>query len=63
MLIAVTRRGSLVGAWAIGPNASEWIHHAVLAIKASVPLDILRDTVAQFPTYSEGYLIALEELG
>lgn len=62
-LIADERQGVLIGAWAIAPNASEWIHEAVLAIKARIPLDVLKDTVAQFPTYSEGYLEALEELG
>jgi len=42
--------------------ASEWIHEAVLAIRAQIPIDVLMDTVAQFPTYSEGYLLALEKL-
>jgi pyruvate/2-oxoglutarate dehydrogenase complex dihydrolipoamide dehydrogenase (E3) component len=55
-------RQVLVGAWALAPLASEWIHQAVLAIRAEVPLDVLRDTVAQFPSYSEGYLAALREL-
>ncbi|MFN2471553.1 MAG: NAD(P)/FAD-dependent oxidoreductase [Gaiellaceae bacterium] len=55
-------RDVLVGAWAVAPLASEWIHQAVLAIRAEVPLDVLRDTVAQFPSYSEAYLSALREL-
>jgi pyruvate/2-oxoglutarate dehydrogenase complex dihydrolipoamide dehydrogenase (E3) component len=53
---------TLVGAWAVAPLASEWIHEAVLAIRAQIPVDVLLDTVAQFPTYSEGYLLALEGL-
>lgn len=52
----------LAGAWAVAPLASEWIHYAALAIKARVPLDVLTDTVAQFPTYAEAYLKALEQL-
>jgi dihydrolipoamide dehydrogenase len=52
----------LVGAWAVGPLAGEWIHQAVLAVKARVPVDVLSDTVAQFPTFSEGYLPALDDL-
>ena len=52
----------LVGAWAVAPLASEWIHYAALAIKATVPLAVLKDTVAQFPTYTEAYLKALEKL-
>jgi dihydrolipoamide dehydrogenase len=55
-------RGVLVGAWAVGPLAGEWIHYAALAIKTATPVRVLRDTVAQFPTYTEGYLKALEEL-
>jgi dihydrolipoamide dehydrogenase len=52
----------LLGAWAVAPLASEWIHQAVLAIKAEVPVDTLRQTVAQFPSYSEGYLSAVQAL-
>jgi pyruvate/2-oxoglutarate dehydrogenase complex dihydrolipoamide dehydrogenase (E3) component len=55
-------RQVLVGAWTLAPLASEWIHQAVLAIRAEVPLEVLQDTVAQFPSYSEGYLAALREL-
>src|SRR5581483_1913258 len=52
----------LVGAWAVAPLASEWIHYAALAIKAQIPISVLMDTVAQFPTYTEAYLKALEKL-
>ncbi len=55
-------RRVLVGAWAVAPLASEWIHQAVLAIRAEVPLEVLLDTVAQFPSYSEAYLTALGAL-
>jgi dihydrolipoamide dehydrogenase len=61
-LVADRARGVLVGAWAVAPLASEWIHHAVLAIRAEIPLATLRDTPAQFPTYGEGYVAALERL-
>ena len=44
------------------PLASEWIHYAALAIKAQAPLELLCDTVAQFPTYTEAYLKAIEKL-
>ena len=55
-------RRVVVGAWAIGPLASEWIHFAVLAIKAATSVDVLRDTVPQFPTFAEAYQVALEQL-
>ena len=61
-VLADRRRGALVGAWAVSPLAGEWIHYAALAIKAQAPLELLRDTVAQFPTYCEGYLRAIEAL-
>jgi pyruvate/2-oxoglutarate dehydrogenase complex dihydrolipoamide dehydrogenase (E3) component len=47
--------GTLVGAWAVAPLDGEWIHSAALAVKPQTPLDVLRDTVAQFPTFSEAH--------
>jgi dihydrolipoamide dehydrogenase len=61
-ILADKRRSVLVGAWGVGPLASEWIHFAALAIKAQVPVSVLRDTVPQFPTYAEAYQYALEQL-
>jgi pyruvate/2-oxoglutarate dehydrogenase complex dihydrolipoamide dehydrogenase (E3) component len=55
-------RRVMLGAWAVAPLASEWIHQAVLAIRAEIPLDVLRQTVAQFPSYSEAYFFALQQL-
>lgn len=61
-LVADAERKVLIGAWAVGPLASEWIHIAVLAIKAQVPVSVLRDTVIQFPTFSEAFLTAVDRL-
>jgi len=61
-LLADRRRRVLVGAWAVAPLASEWIHQAALAIRAQIPIDTLLDQVAQYPTYSGGYLAGLEKL-
>jgi pyruvate/2-oxoglutarate dehydrogenase complex dihydrolipoamide dehydrogenase (E3) component len=61
-LLADRSRGVLIGAWAVAPLAGEWIHQAALAIRAQIPLETLLDTVAQFPTYTEGYLKGLEAL-
>jgi pyruvate/2-oxoglutarate dehydrogenase complex dihydrolipoamide dehydrogenase (E3) component len=52
----------LAGAWAVAPLASEWIHQAALAIRARIRLDVLLDQVAQFPTYTEAYLSALDQI-
>ena len=62
-LLADRKRNVLIGAWAVAPQSGEWIHQAALAIRAEIPIDVLLDQVAQFPTYSEGYLAALEQLG
>jgi dihydrolipoamide dehydrogenase len=61
-VLADRERRALVGAWAVGPLAGEWIHQAVLAVKTGTSVDVLRDTVAQFPTFSEAYLSAVEDL-
>src|ERR687888_1368187 len=53
----------LTGAYALGPEAGEWLQQATLAIRARVPLDVLRDTIQPFPTFSEAFLHALQELG
>ncbi len=52
----------LVGAHALGPEAGEWLQQATLAIRARVPLDVLRDTIQPFPTFSEIYVAALKDL-
>jgi len=46
----------LTGAYALGPEAGEWLQQATVAIRARVPLDILRDTIQPFPTFSEIYV-------
>jgi len=53
----------LTGAYAVGPEAGEWLQQATLAIRARVPLAILHDTIQPFPTFSEGFFYALQELG
>jgi pyruvate/2-oxoglutarate dehydrogenase complex dihydrolipoamide dehydrogenase (E3) component len=62
-LLADPDRRVLLGAWAVAPQAGEWIHQASLAIRAGIGIDTLLDQVVQFPTYTEGYLTALEALG
>jgi dihydrolipoamide dehydrogenase len=61
-LVADRERRILVGAWAVAPLAGEWIHQASLAIRGEIPIEKLLDIVVQFPTYSEAYLEALEQL-
>jgi dihydrolipoamide dehydrogenase len=52
----------LTGAYALGPDAGEWMQQATLAIRARVPIDVLRDAIQPFPTFSEIYVGALKAL-
>jgi dihydrolipoamide dehydrogenase len=52
----------LTGAYALGPEAGEWLQQATLAIRAKIPLAVLRDTIQPFPTFSEIYVAALKGL-
>ena len=52
----------LTGASALGPEAGEWLQQATLAIRARVPVQVLRDVIQPFPTFSEIYVAALKEL-
>ena len=50
------------GAYALGPEAGEWMQQATLAIRAHVPLDVLSDTIQPFPSFSGIYDAAVKEL-
>ena len=52
----------VTGAHALGPEAGDWLQQATLAIRARIPLDVLRDTIQPFPTFSEIYVPALKAL-
>jgi pyruvate/2-oxoglutarate dehydrogenase complex dihydrolipoamide dehydrogenase (E3) component len=52
----------LTGAYALGPEAGEWLQQATLAIRARTPLAVLTDTIQPFPTFSEIYVAALKSL-
>ena len=52
----------LTGAYALGPEAGEWLQQATLAVRAHVSLEVLRDTIQPFPTFSEVFVEALRAL-
>jgi dihydrolipoamide dehydrogenase len=52
----------LTGAYALGPEAGEWLQQATLAIRARVPVAVVRDTIQPFPTFSEIYVEAVKDL-
>ncbi|MGH2885582.1 MAG: dihydrolipoyl dehydrogenase family protein, partial [Solirubrobacteraceae bacterium] len=52
----------LTGAYALGPEAGEWMQQATLAIRAHVPLEVLSDTIQPFPSFSGIYDTAVMDL-
>jgi pyruvate/2-oxoglutarate dehydrogenase complex dihydrolipoamide dehydrogenase (E3) component len=52
----------LTGAYALGPEAGEWMQQATLAIRAHVPLEVMSDTIQPFPSFSGIYEPALMSL-
>jgi pyruvate/2-oxoglutarate dehydrogenase complex dihydrolipoamide dehydrogenase (E3) component len=54
--------GRLTGAYALGPEAGEWLQQATLAIRAHVPLEVLGDTIQPFPSFSGIYNEAVKAL-
>ena len=52
----------LTGAYALGPEAGEWLQQATLAVRAHVPLSVLSDTIQPFPSFSGIYDAAVKDL-
>jgi pyruvate/2-oxoglutarate dehydrogenase complex dihydrolipoamide dehydrogenase (E3) component len=52
----------LTGAYAVGPEAGEWLQQATVAIRARVPLAVMDDVIQPFPTFSEAFLHAMSAL-
>jgi pyruvate/2-oxoglutarate dehydrogenase complex dihydrolipoamide dehydrogenase (E3) component len=61
-VFADPERKVLVGAVVVAPEAGEWLGQLTLAIRAEVPVEVLRDTIQPFPTFSEAIFFALREL-
>jgi pyruvate/2-oxoglutarate dehydrogenase complex dihydrolipoamide dehydrogenase (E3) component len=52
----------LTGAYALGPEAGEWLQQATMAIRTRAPLSELIDVIQPFPTFSEAIFQALRDL-
>jgi pyruvate/2-oxoglutarate dehydrogenase complex dihydrolipoamide dehydrogenase (E3) component len=52
----------LVGAVAVGPQATEWLGQLTLAVRARTPIEVLLDTIQPYPTFSEAIFFALRDL-
>jgi len=61
-LFADPERKVVVAGVAVGPEAGEWIGQITLAIRAQVPVAVLRDVIQPFPTFSETIYFAAREL-
>jgi pyruvate/2-oxoglutarate dehydrogenase complex dihydrolipoamide dehydrogenase (E3) component len=61
-LTLISDGARLTGAYGLGPDAGEWMQQATLAIRASVPIEIMKDTIQPFPTFSEIFYFALAQL-
>jgi pyruvate/2-oxoglutarate dehydrogenase complex dihydrolipoamide dehydrogenase (E3) component len=62
LLRLFARGGVIVGAVAVGPEAGEWLGQLTLAVKTRVPVDVLRDTIQPYPTFSEAIFFAARAL-
>ena len=61
-VMADSERGVLVGAVAVGPEAGEWLGQLTLAVRAQVPVELLRETIQPYPTFSEAVQFAVRDL-
>jgi dihydrolipoamide dehydrogenase len=52
----------LTGAYALGPEAGEWLQQATLAIRAGIPLEVLTDVIQPFPSFSTIFDAAFKSL-
>ena len=61
-LTLVSDGARLTGAYALGPEAGEWLQQVTLAVRARSPLPVLLDVIQPFPTFSEAIFQALRDL-
>jgi pyruvate/2-oxoglutarate dehydrogenase complex dihydrolipoamide dehydrogenase (E3) component len=61
-IFADRKREVLVGAVAVGPESGEWLGQLTLAVKAEIPVAVLRDTIQPYPTFSEAVFFAVRDL-
>ena len=61
-LFADPKERILIGAVAVGPQATEWLGQLTLAVRSATPVDVLVDTIQPYPTFSEAIFFALRDL-
>jgi len=60
-LTLVSDGSRLTGAFALGPEAGEWLQQMTLAVRARIPLPVLLDVIQPCPTFSEAIFQALRD--
>lgn len=61
-LLADRKPSKIVGAFAVGPNAADWMGQATLAVKTGVTARELAGTIQPFPALSEVFTLAARDL-
>ncbi len=54
--------GRIIGAFAVGPHAADWMGQAILAVKAKLDAATLAATIQPFPSMSEIFTLAARDL-
>ncbi|MGI8460588.1 MAG: dihydrolipoyl dehydrogenase family protein [Solirubrobacterales bacterium] len=62
-IVVDEERRVIVGATFVGPETSDWLHAATVAVVGEVPLERLWHAVPSYPTRSEVWLKLMEEYG
>ncbi|MFT4048827.1 MAG: NAD(P)/FAD-dependent oxidoreductase [Solirubrobacterales bacterium] len=61
-LLADRSSGAIVGAFAVGPNAADWMGQATLAVRTKTKARELAGTIQPFPALSEVFTLAARDL-
>lgn len=61
-LVADRANGRIIGAFAVGPHASDWMGQATLAVQAKVDATTLARTIQPFPALSEIFTLAARDV-
>lgn len=61
-LVGDRKSGQIVGAFAVGPHAADWMGQATLAVQTRVEATALARTIQPFPALSEVFTLAARDL-
>jgi pyruvate/2-oxoglutarate dehydrogenase complex dihydrolipoamide dehydrogenase (E3) component len=61
-LIGDKRTGKIIGAFAVGPHAADWMGQAILAVQSGTQASVLARTIQPFPALSEVFTLAARDL-